>query len=444
MTDRYARSREQQDRARRSLAGGVATAYRAPQRPVPITMVGGKDAHLSDVDGNTYIDYALAFGPMLLGHSPLRVTRAVEKQLSTGIGYGACHPLEAELAEAVCRTVPCADLCVFSNSGSEAVHAALRIARAATGRRRVIKFLGHFHGWLDPLAIGIPGMAAALPSTGGQDPQASSAVTMCTWNDLGALRGALSDDVAAVIMEPLAVNGGCLFPDPGYLQAAQELITEAGALLVFDEVITGFRLALGGAQERFGVVPDLVVLGKALGAGFPISAVAGRRDVMDEVVAGRVKHVGTFNANPVCASAALAAISELEDHGDEIYPRLDAMGDALAQLLRQECGAAGLPLVVNQLGGMAHAFCSSQPVDTQADTLDTDTTTYARFAEALLDHGVNVISRGLLYVSAAHTQDDLDQTREAVAAAAATVVAEPEKNTELASAHDRHDLRAVQ
>jgi glutamate-1-semialdehyde 2,1-aminomutase len=386
-------------------------------------MASGRGSRLTDIDGNDYVDYALAFGPMLLGHSPEPVIKAARRQLSTGIGYGACHPLEAELAEAVCRTVGCAELCVFSSSGSEAVHAALRIARGATGRNRVIKFLGHFHGWLDPLAIGIPGLSDASPATGGQDPLASASVTVCPWNDLEALREALSDDVAAVIMEPLAVNGGCLFPDSGYLEAVRDLTRQAGALLVFDEVITGFRLALGGAQERFGVVPDLAVLGKAMGAGFPISAVCGRSDVMEEAASGRVKHVGTFNANPVCAAAALAAISALEQRADELYPRLWKLGSTLAEIFRTEAADAGLPLVVNQLGGMGHAFCSTTPVERHEDTLGTDTPAYLRFAEALLDEGVHVISRGLLYVSTVHDDADLDRTREAVARAAATTAA---------------------
>ncbi len=428
MIDRYERSRAQQERARRSLAGGVATAYRAPQRPLPISFARGRGSGLTDVDGNEYVDYALAFGPMLLGHSPETVVRAVRQQLATGIGYGACHTVEAELAEAVCRTVPCAELCVFSNSGSEAVHAALRIARAATGRNRVIKFLGHFHGWLDPLAVGIPGLRDASPATGGQDPLASSAVTVCPWNDLDALRAAMGDDVAAVIMEPFAVNGGCLFPDPGYLSEVRRLTEQAGALLIFDEVITGFRLALGGAQQHFGGVPDLAVLGKAMGAGFPISAVCGRAEVMDEVVSARVRHVGTFNANPVCATAALAAITELERDAGHLYPRLEQLGSRLADIFRVEATDAGLPLVVNQLGGMAHAFCSDGPVDSHEDTLGTDAAAYRSFAGALLDEGVHVISRGLLYVSTVHEDTDLDRTREAVgkaAAATAAVLAEP-------------------
>ncbi len=416
--DRYAGSRAQNERSRRSLAGGVATAFRAGQRPVPITFVEGRGACLRDIDGNEYIDYALAFGPMLLGHSPAAVIEAVQRQLSTGIGYGACHELEAELAEAVCRTVPCAERCLFSNTGSEAVHAALRIARAATGRTRVIKFLGHYHGWLDPLHIGTPGHDDSGPATAGQDPAASASVTVCAWNDLDALRAALGDDVAAVIMEPLAVNAGCLFAAPGYLAAAKQLVQRAGALLIFDEVITGYRLALGGAQERFGVTPDLAVFGKALASGFPISAVCGRADVIEEAASGRVTHVGTFNANPICASAAVATIHELERRAGEIYPHLEASGTRLAAILRTESAQSGLPLAVNQVGGVAHAFVSNEPVDTYAATLRADAAAYRRFAEALLDHGIHVIPRGLLYVSAAHTEADLSQTETAVAAAA--------------------------
>ncbi|MGI8614714.1 MAG: aspartate aminotransferase family protein [Nocardioidaceae bacterium] len=419
--DRYARSRAQQQRAGRSLARGVATAFRAAQQPVPITFAGGRGPLLSDIDGNEYVDYALGYGPLLLGHSPEPVLAAVRRQLATGLGYGACHEVEAELAEAVCRTVPCAELCVFSSTGSEAVHAALRISRAATGRKRVVKFLGHFHGWLDPLAIGVPGLHDAAPATGGQDPLASASVTVCPWNDLDALARVLDDDVAAVIMEPVAVNGGCLQPAPGYLEAVRELTRRRGTLLVFDEVITGYRLALGGAQERYGVVPDLAVLGKALGAGFPISAVCGSAEVMGEVVSGRVAHVGTFNMNPVCASAALAAVRELERRRGEIYPQLEETGAAFASLLREEAVAHELPLAVNQLGAAAYAFWSGKPVETYGDTLHADSQRYRDFAAALLAEGVHVIPRGLLYVSTTHGAAELERTREAVRRASAAV-----------------------
>jgi glutamate-1-semialdehyde 2,1-aminomutase len=412
VTDRFGGSRAQFERAQRSLAGGVATAFRAAQQPVPISFRTGHGARITDVDGNEYVDYALGFGPMLLGHSPEPVLDAVRRQLGLGLGYGASHELEAELAEAVCRTVPSAERCVFGSTGSEAVHAAIRIARAATGRLRIVKFLGHYHGWLDPLHVGVPGQTGKEPGTGGQDPAASAEVTVCAWNDPEALERALGDDVAAVIMEPVAINGGALIPLPGYLERARELTTRAGAVLIFDEVITGYRLALGGAQQRAGVLPDLTVLGKALGAGFPISAVCGRQDVMAVVADQRVTHVGTFNANPVCASAAVAAIGELERSADSRYPRLDEM-------LRAEAGASGLNLVVNQVGAAAYGFVSAGPVDTYADTLRTDVAGYRRFARALLEEGVHVIPRGLLYVSSAHDEADLEVTREAIRRAAA-------------------------
>lgn len=415
----FQRSMAQFERASRSLAGGVATAFRAAQQPVPVSFTSGHGSRLTDVDGNGYVDYALGFGPMLLGHSPEPVLAAVRRQLDRGLGYGASHELEAELAEAVCRTVPSAELCVFGSTGSEAVHAAIRIARAATGRNRVVKFLGHYHGWLDPIHVGVPGQTGKAPGTGGQDPQAAASVTVCRWNDEGALASVLSDDVAAVIMEPAAINGGGFPPAPGYLERAKELTARAGAVLIFDEVITGYRLALGGAQQRYGVRPDLTVLGKALGAGFPISAVCGRGDVMAVVADQRVSHVGTFNANPVCASAAVAAIEALERDAGRLYPLLDDLGARLAEDLRAGASAAGLPLVVNQIGAAAYGFVSDRPVRSHEDALATRPDGYRRLARALLEEGVHVIPRGLLYVSTAHTTADLDVTRDAITKAAA-------------------------
>jgi len=418
-------SHAQHNRARNSLAGGVATAFRATQEPVPVSFASSAGPRMTDVDGNQYVDFALGFGPLLLGHSPAPVLDAVQTQLSLGLGYGASHPLEPALAEAVCRTVPSAELCVFSSTGSEAVHAALRIARAATGRSRVIKFQGHYHGWFDPMHVGLSGSTEMrTPGTAGQDPAASSSVTVCAWNDLPALADALGSDVAAVIMEPVAVNAGCLMPAAGYLEGVREMTARAGALLIFDEVITGYRLALGGAQERLDVLPDLTVLGKALGAGFPISAVCGRADVLDEVASGRVAHVGTFNANPVCASAALAAVTTLEQHADELYPQLEQTAQRLATALRSAAAAADVPLVVNQYGAAAHAFVAPGPVDTYQDTLQADRAAYRRLAALLLQQGVHVIPRGLLYVSTAHRDSDMTEAEGAITRAMARVRAE--------------------
>jgi glutamate-1-semialdehyde 2,1-aminomutase len=422
MNGSFAGSQAYQEHARRTLAGGVATAFRAGQLPVPICFERGTGAYLTDVDSNRYVDFALGFGPLLLGHSPEPVLDAVRRQLDLVLGHGGCHRLEAELAEAVCRTVPSAELCVFNSTGSEAVQAAIRIARSATGRIKVVKFLGHYHGWFDNLHLGVPGQSGDEAGTGGQDPGAASSVVVIPWNDLNALASAVGD-AAAVIMEPVSVNAGCLEPAPGYLEGVRRLTELAGAVLIFDEVITGYRLALGGAQERYGVTPDLTVLGKALGAGFPISAVCGRADVMAEAASFRVAHVGTFNLNPVCAAAALAAVGALERSAAEIYPRLDAMGAALAEAFRGAT-AAGLPLAVNQVGGTAHAFASAEPVSTYADTLAADHEAYHTFAAILLEEGVHVIPRGLLYVSTAHGETEMTAAAEAVSRAAARVTEE--------------------
>jgi len=415
--DRFRLSRAQYGRAKEHLATGVATAFRAAQRPVPVTFVRGAGSRLWDVDGNEYVDWALAFGPMLLGHSPAPVIAAIRAQLELGLGYGASHPLEAELAEAICETVPSAELCVFNTTGSEAVHTAIRIARAATGRRKLIKFR-HYHGWFDPIHVGIPGQAGTGPATGGQDPEAAKSTVVCRWNDIGDLEGSLDSDVAAVIMEPIAVNGGCQLPNPGYLERARGLVHAAGAVLIFDEVITGYRISLGGAQEYFGVTPDLTVLGKALGGGVPISAVAGRADVMS-AVGSKMSHVGTFNLNPVAAAAALATVRSLQADRAETYARLEVTGASLAAAIREGSKEGGFPLEVNQIGAMAHAFVAAEATNDTLGMPPSDREAYLQFAAALLERGVHVIPRGTLYASIAHTEGDLALTQAAVREAAA-------------------------
>jgi glutamate-1-semialdehyde 2,1-aminomutase len=414
MSYRFDRSSAQFERAKQHLAGGVATAFRAGQKPVPLCFVRGKGSHLWDVDGNEYVDYVLGFGPLLLGHSPEPVLAAVATQLRTALGFGASHLLEAELAEAICRTVPSAELCILSNSGSEAVHAAIRVARAATGRMRIVKFLGHYHGWLDSVHVGVAPQAVAAPGTGGQDPRAVENVTVTTWNDVDALEAALGDDVAAVIMEPVNVNGGNIAPAPGYLAAAVETAHRHGAIVIFDEVITGYRLALGGAQEYYGVRPDLTVLGKALGAGFPISAVCGRADILSTVTDGRVAHVGTFNAGPVCAAAAVATINELEAGRSELYPGLDRHARSIANKVSNAARDRGVPLFVNQLGGVVTIFVSETPPTSYEATLHANRARTGGIIAALLGEGVHAISLGRFYVSTAHDDDDTQRAGEAI------------------------------
>jgi glutamate-1-semialdehyde 2,1-aminomutase len=434
-TARYARSTQQIERARRSIPGGVATAMRAAQRPVPLVIERASGSRLVDVDGNEYIDYVLGFGPMLLGHAPAEVRAAVTEQLTRGFTYGAQHLLEAEVAERVIDAVPCAERVCFSTTGSEAVHAALRIARAATGRPKVIKFEGHYHGWLDPVAVSTPGTTPApkgeaaplapIPSTQGQA-DVSELVLVARWNDRDQLAGLLerhAEEVAAVIMEPVAANGGLIPPADGYLEAARELTRDHGALLVFDEVVTGFRLARGGAQERFGVTPDLATYGKAIAAGMPLSAVAGRGDVIEVVADGRVPHVGTFNCAPPAAAAARAALDVYRDRAPEMYQQLEATATALAEGLSAAAADARVPLKVHQVGPLLQTFIlePSVTVTQYADTFAADSDRFALFAERMLDLGVNVLPRGWWFLSTEHTEEDIETTIDAAHAALASI-----------------------
>jgi glutamate-1-semialdehyde 2,1-aminomutase len=388
---------------------------KATQAPVPICASRGTGSHIWDIDGNEYIDFALSFGPMLLGQSPTAVMNAVQRQLGDGIGFGAGNRYEAPLAELLCELVPSAEMIIFSNTGTEAVQAALRIARAATGRNRIIKFGGHYHGWLDSVHVAIPGVLGDGPGTGGQDSFAAHETTVCKWNSIASLREALADDVAAVIMEPINVNGGCFVPERGYLNTVKRLVNEAGALLIFDEVITGFRVALGGAQELLEVTPDLTVLGKAFGSGFPISAVCGSRDVMSMVATGFVAHMGNFNGSPLAAAAGLATVEYLKENSVLIYPRLGDSIDVIADAFDRAARKYGTAIQFNRTVGAGFGFVASQPVPTHEDRLlRSNEEAYGRFAARLLDQGIFVPARGLWYVSTEHSESDLSRASDAI------------------------------
>jgi glutamate-1-semialdehyde 2,1-aminomutase len=409
---------------------------RAGQRPVPLVIERGLGSRMWDIDGNEYIDYVLGFGPLLLGHCPPQIIAAVSRQLGLGMTFGAQHRLEAELSELLVSTVPCAEMVCFSTTGSEAVHAALRIARASTGRRKVVKFEGHYHGWIDPMSVATPGLPPAgrdepaplkpLPATAGQLP--ADDVLVVRWNDTKELAEVLDNhgaEIAAVIMEPVACNGGVIAPRPGYLDRALELTHAVGALLVFDEVVTGFRLALGGAQERYGVTPDLATYGKAVAAGMPLSAVAGRRDLLELVADGTIRHVGTFNCSPPACAAALAAVETYREGSPELYTQLEALAAKLAVGLERAAEAAGLPLRVHQVGPLIQTFLMDpdREVVNYADTRYADAETFAAFAEEMLARGVMILPRGWWFLSTAHCEGDIELTVEAAHDAFAAVAA---------------------
>ena len=405
---------ELRDRAARRIPGGVNSNVRLD---APNTyFVRGEGPRIYDVEGRDYIDYLLGQGPAFLGHAHPAVISAVQQAIATGMVYAAQNTYEVKAAELVCEALGWADMVRFNMTGTEAVQGALRLARAVTGKRRILRFEGQYHGWLDNVLIKYePGPAQA--ASAGQLQEALDATIVIPWNDLAALEAALAEhghDIAAVITEPMMLNQGAIEPKLGYLQGMKDLAAKAGALLIFDEVITGFRLALGGAAERFGVTPDLAIYGKAMAGSFPVSAIAGKAEYMKRFGTGEVNHSGTFNACVMAAAAIVASIKALR--AENPYARVTAYGQSLMAGLRDIAKEADVPLRVSGPGMAFHAsfLKPDAPADLQVTdlrvlkTLDLDR--YKIFARALADAGIWVAGRGIWYISAAHGDRELDET----------------------------------
>lgn len=412
----FAGSVAYRERAMRHLAFGVSSTPRGRQRPAPVVAERAEGAWITDVDGNRFLDFAMGYGPLILGHSPEPVLRAVQAELARGLRTASVHRGEAELAELVAACVPSAELCAFVSTGSEAVALALRVARAATGRVRVAKFRDNYHGWLDGVQVAVaPGNDG--PGTVGQDPAAAASLAVLDWGDADALERVLDGTFAAVLLEPVAMNAGCFAPPPGFLQRVREATRRHGALLVFDEVVTGFRLDLGGAQERYGVLPDLTVLGKALGAGFPIGAVAGTRTAMAPVADGTLFHRGTFNGNPVSVAAAIAAVTTMRNGANKLFPRMERHAAAFAAHIRAEASRRGIPMCVNQVGPVLQVFAGVDAMPGITGLGRADRAMTARLTEAMLRRGVEAIPRGEMFLSAAHGDAEMEWAHRAVSGA---------------------------
>jgi glutamate-1-semialdehyde 2,1-aminomutase len=419
-TERQASTQLVQD-AERYSPGGVHSNFRLTTDPCAYMYARAEGSKLYDVDGNAYIDYALGMGPAILGHSPRVVIDAISESLWAGQCYGGQHRWEVELAREICRIVPCADKVRLSLTGSEAIQAAMRVARAYTGRWKIIKFEGHYHGWCDNIFVSVhPGAGEAgepsqpnkVAGTPGQDRLAFENLSILPWNDIEAFRLLVSDsgqDIAAVIMEPMMCNTSVILPGPGYIEQVRELCDAHGILLIFDEVITGFRVGLSGAQGYFRVTPDLAVFAKALATGLPISCLAGRSQVMDMFGRGQVMHGGTFNTNVISCVAALATLRELES--SDVYERLGAAGAKLMDGLRVAARSRGLPFLVQGIGPVFHmTFTEQTEIRNYRDYLKCDLARQRQFVEALIQNGVRITSRGTWFLSAAHTDKDIDAT----------------------------------
>lgn len=399
-----------QERAMRALAGGVSSNTRLLNPHLIVDRARG--SRMWDADGTEYIDYLLGQGPNFLGYAPPRVVEKVVAAQRDGIIYAATHRREIEAAERVLAVLPWAEQLRFGSSSSELIQAAMRIARNATGRPNILRFHGHYHGWFDNIQIRSRGMQVE-PGSRGQLPEALDATLTIEWNDPDALTAAINahgGSIAAVLMEPMMLNAGAIEPAEGYLQHVRDLCTQRGIVLIFDETISGFRVSLGGAAERYGVAPDLAVYGKAMAAGWPCAALAGRRELFTDVASGSLTHAGTFNGNTVATAAVLASLDELEDRS--VYRHVESVGTALMEALRTLVDHHGVPVKIQGLPMAFHARFDSgtEPIVrySQLEAIDVDR--YARFATSLIAAGLWVAYRGIWYVSAAHTLDDVDET----------------------------------
>lgn len=413
----YEKSRQLYERARHSMAGGVSSHFRSLGYPHPLFFKRGVGARVVDVDDNEYLDFTLSQGPLILGHSNPIVLSKVNEEMKHGQLYAGQHELELTLAEQLKRLVPCADLIRFCNSGSEAVQATLRVARAHTGRSKYIKFEGQYHGWFDNVLIsqhpdGPNSTPQKVLETKGQSGNVLDDIVVLHWNDLKAVEetfAQIGNEVAAVITEPIMCNNGCIEPLPGYLEGLRHLCDKYGSVLIFDEIITGFRLGLGGAQEFYGVTPDLATFGKAMASGFPISFFAGKQELMELVANGTVLHAGTYNSNNPSIAASAATVELLEAGGNQLYDRLRALGLRLKRGLEEAAHRSGHQVLVSGPGQVLHmSFTERQSVVNFRETLGSDSKKYGQFVQKMLDRGVRLIGRGIWYLSIAHTEQDVE------------------------------------
>lgn len=402
------------------VAGGVNSGYRTGSKPHPLVFTSAQGSSLIDADGNQFIDYVLGMGPMILGHSPQEVIEAAKKQLDISLLVAGQTPLEYEAAKLLTQMVPSAQRVRFASSGSEAVQVAFRVSRAATGRWKMIKFEGHYHGWFDNVLVSVsPDISLAgdelspnvLPGTQGQE--MSENIVVLPWNNAEVLEDHLkTGTIAGIIMEPIMFNTSGVLPLAGYLEQVRKLATKYGAVLIFDEVITGFRVSEGGAQKAFGITPDLTILGKAVANGFPVAAIVGKEDLMNLISTGKVMHAGTYNTQSVSMAATLATLQVLKSVTP--YNTIDDSGEYLMKELSEAFTSAEIEHELIGYPGVFNVRFGSKGPTEYRSALKSNRERYANFAFALLQKGVRILPRGTWFLSSAHTSSDLEKTLSAV------------------------------
>jgi glutamate-1-semialdehyde 2,1-aminomutase len=406
------------------IPGGVNSPVRS-FKPYPFFTEYAKGSKLHDVDGNKYVDYCMAYGAIIFGHSHPPVLEAVKKQLESGTVYGTPTEAEVDLAQLITDHVPCADMVRLTNTGAEATMHAIRLARGFTGKPKLLKFEGCYHGAHDSVLVkaGSGATTFGVPNSLGIPENTAKNTVVLPYNDIETLKQTaedLGDDLAAIIVEPAIGNMGVILPSEAFLTELKRTAEKCRALLIFDEVITGFRLALGGAEEYYGVRPDIVTLGKVLGGGFPISAVVGKKKVMESFSPiGGVYEAGTFSGNPISVSAAIATLSELEKQRSRLYNNLEGSTSKLVKNLRELFTDKNLQVQINQVASMFTIFFTNTYVTDSKKALTSDKTKFNSFHQSLLRKGVFFPPSQFetCFVSSAHTEEDLEHTVEAVASA---------------------------
>ncbi|MBQ3776081.1 MAG: glutamate-1-semialdehyde 2,1-aminomutase [Ruminobacter sp.] len=398
------------------IPGGVNSpvrAYRSVNR-IPRFIDKARGSKIYDVDGNEYIDYVCSWGPAIMGHAHESVLKAVHDAVENGLSFGAPTEKELKLARLVNGIMPHIESLRLVNSGTEAVMSAIRLARGYTGKNRIIKFRGCYHGHSDAMLVkaGSGGITTGVPDSIGVPAAVVADTMIAEYNDIGSVERlfeAAGNEIAAVIVEPVAANMGVVPPAPGFLQALRDITSRNGTLLIFDEVITGFRIALGGASERYGVIPDLVTLGKIIGGGMPIGAYGGRREIMEMVSpSGKVYQAGTLAGNPVATAAGIATLSWLRDNRD-IYAELEEKGAKIEEALKKRFGDSAS---VNRTGSLLSVFFTSGKVTDYDGATSSDTERFSRFFSYMLDNGVYLAPSQYeaWFISAAHSGEDIDKT----------------------------------
>lgn len=427
---RYTRSQQLYQEACKYMPGGVNSPVRAFRAVggTPLYIQRGRGSRIWDVDGNEFIDYVCSWGPLILGHAHPEVVAAAKSAAELGTSFGAPTEVSVRLAKAICEALPSVDMVRMVNSGTEAAMSAIRLARAFTKRTKIVKFEGGYHGHVDSLlARAGSGVATfGIPDTPGvPDSTAADTITV-PYNNIDAVADAfasIGNQIAAVIVEPVAGNMGVVAPKQGFLEGLREITAKHQSLLIFDEVITGFRISYGGAQAEFGVFPDITVLGKIIGGGFPVGAYGGRREIMEMVApSGPVYQAGTLSGNPVAMAAGLATLQELIKPG--VYENLNTLSARLEKGLKNAAKETGIHLTVNRAASMLTCFFTPGPVIDYQSAKQANTDLYARFFWAMLERGVYLPPSQFeaVFVSTAHTESDIDATVEAAREAFATVL----------------------